>query len=396
MRLLLILLIFILLLGAGLGVFWFIGSRRASAPGTGDAATATLPATAGVTAPFPTTAPLTPIAQLSLGCPERWGTLADSDADGLPDEVEVLYATNPQKGDTDGDSYRDGEEVRGGYDPLQAAGNPRLDSDGDGLPEPEECQWKTDTHNPDTDGDSFQDGGEVRNGFDPTIRGDGKGSDALPERRAQEAQASLDRFRPNPASDNLTERLAAQLFGDRPASELSTFSPSPEQIQTAVSATPVTTALPDVALTDIAVSQSNTPPDVSMYLATVRRAEPLRADATTLGAAFQAAFRGDPSILATYRSELERFDATLRAIPVPPTAVPYHRTLAGFVRFTVERFRTVEAEGVRDPVRAYLALRELQAAAPQHAAALERLRKELESLASATATPAPPPSPTPR
>lgn len=42
----------------------------------------------------------------------------DSDLDGLTDVEETLYGTEPQKADTDGDSYADGQEIINGYNPL--------------------------------------------------------------------------------------------------------------------------------------------------------------------------------------------------------------------------------------------------------------------------------------
>lgn len=45
----------------------------------------------------------------------------DSDQDGLSNEEERLYKTDPQKRDTDGDGYSDGVEVKSGYDPLRPA-----------------------------------------------------------------------------------------------------------------------------------------------------------------------------------------------------------------------------------------------------------------------------------
>jgi|GEM_PF-3764180 len=45
--------------------------------------------------------------------------LIDSDGDGLPDYDEYdVIGTDPSDSDTDGDGYPDGEEVSGGYDPL--------------------------------------------------------------------------------------------------------------------------------------------------------------------------------------------------------------------------------------------------------------------------------------
>jgi hypothetical protein len=45
----------------------------------------------------------------------------DSDQDGLSNDEEKLYGTNPSNRDTDGDGYSDGVEVESGYDPLKKA-----------------------------------------------------------------------------------------------------------------------------------------------------------------------------------------------------------------------------------------------------------------------------------
>ncbi len=43
----------------------------------------------------------------------------DTDGDGLLDKEELMkYHTDPRKQDTDGDGYNDGEEVKNGYNPL--------------------------------------------------------------------------------------------------------------------------------------------------------------------------------------------------------------------------------------------------------------------------------------
>lgn len=64
----------------------------------------------------------------------------DSDGDGLTDQEELKYNTDPDLADTDRDGLFDREEV---------------------------VSWKTDPLNPDSDGDSFLDGDEVKNGYDP-------------------------------------------------------------------------------------------------------------------------------------------------------------------------------------------------------------------------------------
>ncbi|MFZ2193565.1 MAG: hypothetical protein WAV31_04955 [Candidatus Moraniibacteriota bacterium] len=53
----------------------------------------------------------------------------DIDQDGLTDEEEKMYGTDPKNQDTDGDSYSDGTEVRSGYDPKKPAPGDKIITD---------------------------------------------------------------------------------------------------------------------------------------------------------------------------------------------------------------------------------------------------------------------------
>ncbi|MEA1937269.1 MAG: Ig-like domain-containing protein [Patescibacteria group bacterium] len=44
--------------------------------------------------------------------------MIDSDEDGLPDDLEKRIGTDPNKANTDNDGYKDGEEVKNGYNPF--------------------------------------------------------------------------------------------------------------------------------------------------------------------------------------------------------------------------------------------------------------------------------------
>lgn len=121
----------------------------------------------------------------------------DSDNDGMPDELEMTYGTDPFDPDTDNDGLTDWDEINWlGYNPLakdtngngvndgdEDADNDGLtnilegnygtnmivsDTDHDGLTDSEEVMtYNTDPLNPDTDGDGVNDGVEVAIGSDP-------------------------------------------------------------------------------------------------------------------------------------------------------------------------------------------------------------------------------------
>jgi hypothetical protein len=53
----------------------------------------------------------------------------DSDQDGLTNEEETAYGTDPYNPDTDGDGYSDGIEIQSGYDPLKKAPGDKIVTD---------------------------------------------------------------------------------------------------------------------------------------------------------------------------------------------------------------------------------------------------------------------------
>ena len=103
----------------------------------------------------------------------------DTDGDGLSDDDEPTYGTDPALYDTDGDGFGDNQEVVNGSDPLDstsvpANGEPGVDTDGDLLTDAQEAEIGTDPTKPDTDSDELSDFAEV--GFEP---GSSTGTDPL-------------------------------------------------------------------------------------------------------------------------------------------------------------------------------------------------------------------------
>ncbi len=94
----------------------------------------------------------------------------DTDADGLTDEMEAYYYTDPTNPDTDGDGFLDGIEVEYDYSPH--IGDEKkmgeFDFDNDGLNDWLERWFQSDIGVEDTDGDGFTDYEEVMKGSVPT------------------------------------------------------------------------------------------------------------------------------------------------------------------------------------------------------------------------------------
>ena len=83
--------------------------------------------------------------------------VGDSDGDGIVDDEEIKYGTNPDNNDTDGDGISDGDEInRYHTNPTET------DSDNDGLLDGDEInRYETNATNNDTDNDGLLDGLEI-------------------------------------------------------------------------------------------------------------------------------------------------------------------------------------------------------------------------------------------
>ena len=93
----------------------------------------------------------------------------DTDGDGADDKREIDDLTNPSGA---GDMDFDGDQLSDKTEKIYGTNPTLIDSDGDNLSDYEEIfKFKTDPNNRDTDGDGYRDGTEVRKGFNPLEKG---------------------------------------------------------------------------------------------------------------------------------------------------------------------------------------------------------------------------------
>jgi hypothetical protein len=88
---------------------------------------------------------------------------ADIDGDSVPNATETMLGLSPFVWDTDGDRTNDGTEITCGTNPLSPVSNlTGPDTDNDRLPDACEPLYGTNPANADSDGDTVRDGVEVR------------------------------------------------------------------------------------------------------------------------------------------------------------------------------------------------------------------------------------------
>lgn len=165
----------VILLGGGVGIFYYLTKIKAPAAAKPPVTVPTNVPAANEAAPAPTPAAVLTTPEPVTPTPETTGAPTMASAPVAPPtspSPNIPVPTMPTVGtptpagaanvDTDGDGLTDAEERTYGTDPT------KIDTDGDGLTDREEIMiYKTDPLKADTDGDGYSDGAEVKGGYNP-------------------------------------------------------------------------------------------------------------------------------------------------------------------------------------------------------------------------------------
>ena len=138
--------------------------------------------------------------------------LKDTDKDGISDQDEKSFGTDPDKADTDSDGLSDYEESLLGTDPIvHDTYDKTSDTDGDGLTDYDEAKkYHTDPYSADTDGDGLTDFEEISTYHTDPLKADSDG-DSLSDQFEIEHGLDPNSRRSNGATDDSNVKISQEL-----------------------------------------------------------------------------------------------------------------------------------------------------------------------------------------
>ena len=256
--------------------------------------------------------------------------------------------------------------------------NPTFDDDADGLTNAQEALWGTDPNRADTDGDGFLDGEEVANNHNPTVAGP---DDELPAgfrpgqnlRPLDSAPLAADEFFDDGVNlqgppGNLTESYNQQVAAEQQTNET---------LLAYVEQQPIITRLPRVRQEAVVAIQDSSAVTLDAYLDVAEDFSSMT-DVDRVRVALDAmlAHKNVDSVGGlAFLAQLYQ-DKLLRT-PPPVAAEQLHRTLIGYSEVLIATYNLMLVYP-DDPVKGLVGLRQLEVVSTQYApviaAEIERLR----------------------
>lgn len=259
--------------------------------------------------------------------------------------------------------------------------NPQEDSDSDGLTNAEEAVWGTDPKNADTDGDSYRDGDEVKASHNPTIPGP---NDKLPAgfnpqqnvNPLAAAPLQVDQF----FADDLNLSAQTPNYTTEYNSRFSVDQRTQETLVAFVKEKPIITQLPSVKDQAITTTQADSALTIGHYLDTANHLDALMNPVTMSEVLADLLGNNDASSAYGMAVQTRLYQNELKALSVPPAAVPVHKLLLGFTELLVYTYTQMAAYN-GDPVKAMVAVNQLDALDTKYVSLLQQELARLTTLA---------------
>jgi hypothetical protein len=301
---------------------------------------------------------------------------------------EDQMSNEDQSGDSLTSGLRPAEERESG----EAYPDPQADNDEDGLSNNDEAIWGSDPDNRDTDGDGYLDGEEVAAGHDPTIPAP---NDKLPEEtltdrttyKTEEDQAvEMKQVQPSAADKydsffvdrdelyeeegNLTDEYNKEYSGSQQTTEtLSEF----------VEGLGVTTSLPKPGEKELPATQESSSAAISAYLRVADNKNAL-ANNQVYAQAMSALYeRNDVSGIQNMALLVSLYRSDLMSVSVPEAAMAVHKLLLAYTDALIVTFEEVVMWN-EDPAKSLRGTKQLSALDRQYYPIIFREFEKLRDL----------------
>lgn len=256
-----------------------------------------------------------------------------------------------------------GTDLPPGQTRTQTIADPTGDDDADGLSNGDESRWGTDPTNPDTDGDTYKDGEEVTAQHNPTISapndklpaGFEPGKEVTPLSPAASQPLAVDQF----FADNLDLSGGSRNVTDAYKQQVSEADRTPDTLVAFARQQPIVTKLPTPASKAILLQASDTPLVLREYMEVAGNLA-VFSNRTLLAEAINDLFQNnDPSGIRGLALTIRLHQENLITLRVPPSAEPLHKLLLGYTELLAATYEQM-AKYPEDPVKGVIGMRQLE------------------------------------
>jgi hypothetical protein len=257
--------------------------------------------------------------------------------------------------------------------------DPLADPDNDNLNNAQEALWGTNPNNPDTDGDGYKDGEEVANCHNPLVPAPkDKLVNCTPGQNSESTTSTAttgtsDLFFPNPPAKIAGDVNLTQAY----ATAVKDSDKSPVTFSQFIANQPINTDLP--AINEKAITtQKDSQLALAQYMSIAGDINTIT-DKTRFQLAINALLtNSDSSQFATFAQKVLIYQHSVESLSVPTSALEYHKLILAYSELLTSTFSQISNYS-KDQVKALSALRQLDAIDRQYYPQITQLRAKLLS-----------------